>query len=111
MLTIFALEPFCAEMTNTVAIALTIAATATSELRTNVSESGLSPKQIEEGWVRFVSLQPSVATEKWRTTTIERVERLSFYWAGRSNVVENVTQLSSNTVHLRLKQDWEVVPD
>ena len=95
-------------MTNTVGIALTILATHTSGLKTNVTESLVDPKFPAN--VLFLNeSRGQRGQEKWVTTTVERVERLQFVWQGKVREMTEVQMVSSNTVHLRIKQEWEPV--
>ncbi len=103
-------------MTNTVAIALTVLATQSSELKTNVAESPFAPAA-NTIWINgsigtyWGNRAPEVppAKEKWVTTIVTKEDRLALNWMERwhTNLVTSV--VSSNTVHLRVVEQWEAV--
>lgn len=95
-------------MTNLLAIAATIIATNSSELKTNVLETAYDPATPRNIYLIYDGRPPS-QNEKWVTTTIEKIEKLQFEWQGKSREVVAFNLVSSNTVHLRIKQEWETV--
>lgn len=95
-------------MTNLLAIAVTIIATHSGELKTNVLETAFNPATPTNRMsVDYIS--PPASTEKWVTTTVEKIDKLQFDWQGKKQEVAVTTLVSSNTVHLRIKQEWETV--
>lgn len=102
-------------MTNMISIAVAVMATnqptyrvdmvavQTVETRTNVSESLFKPGRM---WNLTGREAEPKATEKWVTTTVLKEDRLKFKWMGEWREVVNNTVISSNTVHLRVKQEW-----
>lgn len=50
-----------------------------------------------------------IQTEKWLSSVVTEHHRLDFLWNGRLTRVDNDVALSTNVVHLKLKQDWEEV--
>lgn len=106
-------------MTNLVAIAVTVLAINNSELKTNVTESAYDPGSRLGGLIvpnsiyynnyGQLQLQPAPPVEKWVTTVVTKEDELNFVWMDQTNIVRHSQVVSSNTVHLRIKQDWETV--
>ena len=104
-------------MTNIVAIAVTVLAINSSEMKTNVTESAYDPSQnrnyIINGnlyWNGDRPVQPPAPpAEKWVTTIVTKEDKLNFVWMEQTNMVSHTQVVSSNTVHLRIKQEWETV--
>ncbi len=101
-------------MTNAIALAVTLLATQSSELKTNVTESPFAPSSnyiFVNSWGGTSFRQPEVtpAKEKWVTTIVTKEDRLALNWMERwhTNLVTSV--VSSNTVHLRVVEQWEAV--
>src|ERR1041384_6999352 len=64
-------------MTNLLAIVISIVATNTSELKTNIVENAFAPVLNN-----YFVIRATPVTEKWVTTTVEKIERLQFHWLG-----------------------------
>ena len=82
--------------------------THTSQLKTNVTERRYPPQPETTYFVNGTTLY---ADEKWQTTVVTKEEKLTFDWMGKPREVVESSVVSSNVVHLKVKQDWEVVPD
>lgn len=106
-------------MTNLIASAMTLVSLYTS-YQTNTVESSMPPAPSDgHNWIynynQNVLYNPSFpqpvppAQEKWATTTITRADVFEFQFNGQLDDFTNVVNISTNTVHLREKQDWEVV--
>ena len=93
-------------MTNILAIATLITATSTSEIKTNVTTTPFEPSD-NSRWL----VVRETRNEKWEKTVIEKVDTLSFEWNGNPFTVKNATPISTNIVHLKIKEEWEVVKD
>ena len=93
-------------LTNTIAIAITILAVNSSEIKTNVTESFTNPSGPIMYWINPSNGKPE---EKWVTTVVVREDKLTFFWNGQPQTMTDTTVLSSNVVHLKVKQDWEEV--
>lgn len=93
-------------MTNLLAITVIISATNTVALKTNVTEAAHPPIFIEDIY-KLVGM--GYTNEKWVTTTVVKEDKLTFDWNGKPREVIESSIVSSNTVHLRIKQEWEEV--
>lgn len=75
-------------------------------LQTNVVESPYDPAR-HNGLVFYASIPP--LREKWVTTTVVEQTSLTFDWNGSARSVVSERGVSTNTVHLRIKDNWEEV--
>ncbi len=91
-------------MTNLITI--TIAATMITQMKTNVVESNYAPGD-RLAMFTYYDRQPK--SEKWETTTISKETSMSFEWLGQTRTVVDSTPISTNTVHLKIKENWEEV--
>lgn len=104
-------------MTNLIVSAMTLVSLYTS-YQTNTVESS-APTVTSDNWTYIYnqrviynqSFPPPVSPpqEKWVTTTITRTDVFEFQFNGQLDDFTNVVDISTNIVHLREKQDWQVV--
>lgn len=99
-------------MTNLITIIATqavINAVCTSEIKTNTTEHPFNPdgqhNYIINGYYN-ITVKPD---EKWLRTEVVRQDVLKFDWLGSDRTITQVTPLSTNIVHLRVKTEWEEV--
>lgn len=85
-----------------------IIATNSVEVKTNLMESFNEPGRNNFNFYVWPG-ERIPRTEKWLTTEVVQEEKLTFIWKGKPREIVESTVIASNTVHLRIKQDWEPV--
>lgn len=99
-------------MTNLIAITMTLLATNSVELKTNVTEHAFAPDIWQTQLTNFynwVNIPQLPTNEKWVRTFVSEERSLSFVWEGKPRILTESKPVSTNTVHLRIKQEWEEV--
>lgn len=95
-------------MTNLITLAMTLVATNTVELKTNETEHASAP-DVPSNCNLSIFYIPQSQRDKWVRTCVSEERTLSFRWEGEVRTITKSIPLSTNTVHLRIKEDWEVV--
>ncbi len=80
-----------------------------THLSTNSIEQNHAPAKGGDLFIYFSDYNNLNRGEKWVTTYVSKETVLSFDWLGDRFNVTNSIPVSTNTVHLRIKQDWEEV--
>lgn len=80
-------------------------------LKTNITETDFAPSDWRNSPDRlsFRDYIQVPHTEKWISTVVLEHRSLTFEWQGKPREIVDETPVSTNIVHLRLHQDWDVI--